>query len=246
MCSPCTVYCRDVVNGLTWRARPGTQPQGRPADFVVRSDVRAGRTEKVAGEHSLPDVIMQTSIFMSLKSGFLQLVRTHAIRNMAGRTVQSRDPRQSTVDNSNQFGAEFWRAVLQQALLGLFRRIPCGVAIRFLRRFEPGHFAKVGSDGEVGLGSSSSRRPCAFFRSGGVKPATEIAGEGECLHPAVNASLFKRLERGGLRGCKAGFHATFGENPTPAAGLNQQKFDAAFADAVTNRGDLSASSRKPR
>ena len=54
----------------------------------------------------------------------------------------------------------------------------------------------------------------------------------------MNAGLLKSLEGSVLRRRKAGFDAAFGENPASAAALNQQKFDATFADAVTNSGDL--------
>jgi hypothetical protein len=61
----------------------------------------------------------------------------------------------------------------------------------------------------------------------------------------MNARLFKSLEGRGLSVCESRFDAAFGEDPTSAAGLNQQKFDAAFADAVTNGGDLLPFLRKP-
>jgi hypothetical protein len=61
----------------------------------------------------------------------------------------------------------------------------------------------------------------------------------------MNACLFKSLEGGGLGVRKTGFNAPFGKNPASAASLNQQKFDAAFANAVTNGSDLLAPFRKP-
>ena len=61
----------------------------------------------------------------------------------------------------------------------------------------------------------------------------------------MNASLFKSLEGSGLGVREAGFDAAFGEDPASAPGLNQQKFDAAPADTVTNGGDLLAFFRKP-
>jgi hypothetical protein len=53
----------------------------------------------------------------------------------------------------------------------------------------------------------------------------------------VNASLLKSLEGSGLGTRKAGFHAAFGKNPTSAASLHQQEFDAASANAVANGGN---------
>ena len=85
----------------------------------------------------------------------------------------------------------------------------------------------MGGDGKPWLGGL-----------GGVTLATEIPGEGYFFHPAMNASLFNCLERGGLRLRKAAFDAAFGENPASAASLNQKKLDAAFGNAVTNGRDL--------
>jgi hypothetical protein len=100
-------------------------------------------------------------------------------------------------------------------------------------------------DGKVWLGRSGSSRPRAFRRSCSVRFATEVTGEGDFFHPAMNPSLFKSLEGSRLGACEAGFNTTFGEDPTSAASLNQQEFDAASADAVTNRCDLLTSFRKP-
>jgi len=56
----------------------------------------------------------------------------------------------------------------------------------------------------------------------------------------MNPSLFKSLQRGRLGVGETRFNATLGENPTSAAGLDQQEFDAAFTHAVTNGGHLLA------
>jgi hypothetical protein len=61
----------------------------------------------------------------------------------------------------------------------------------------------------------------------------------------MNTRFFKSLQRRGLGVRKAPLNAAFGENPASAARLDQQEFNAAFAYAVANRGDLLASSRKP-
>jgi hypothetical protein len=243
--------------------RSGAQPQNRPADFLGHPDLfslpqvslhygldRRGRThvpltEKVVAEYGLPEIAMYASVFKSLKSDFLQAVPPHAIRSVTGAAVQSPNPRYSAVNDASEFGAELQRPAFQQTLLRSFRGKPGGVSIRFLWRFEPSHFAKVGSDGKLwlgrpgrGSGRRAGRRPRAFFRSGNVRFATEVAGEGDFLHPAMNASLFKSLEGGGLGVGEAAFDAAFGKNPKSAAGLNQQKFDAAFVHAITNGGDL--------
>ena len=68
--------------------------------------------------------------------------------------------------------------------------------------------------------------------------AAEVADEGHFLHPAMNASLFNRLDGSGLGLRESRLDAAFGENPASTAGLNQQKFDTAFAHAITNGGDL--------
>jgi hypothetical protein len=60
----------------------------------------------------------------------------------------------------------------------------------------------------------------------------------------MNPSFFKSLQGSGLRGRKAWFHAAFRKNPPSAAGLNQQEFNAAFAHAVTDCGNLLPPSRQ--
>jgi hypothetical protein len=89
---------------------------------------------------------------MSLKSDFLHGVPVQAIRSVPPAAVESLDPRQSTVNDASQFAAKFRRAVIEQALLRFFSRKPGGVSIRFLWRFQPRYFAKVGSDPSVCLG----------------------------------------------------------------------------------------------
>jgi hypothetical protein len=147
-------------------------------------------------------------------------------------TLQALDPRRSTVDDANEFRSEIRLAVFEQALLGFLSRKPCGISIRFLRRFQPRHFTKVRCDRKGGLGGS--RRSCR------VRLATKIVGKCDGFHPAMNARFFKRLKGCGLSAREARFDSAFGENPTPAASLNQQKLNAAFAEAVTNGGDLRA------
>jgi hypothetical protein len=199
--------------------------------------MRADLLEKIAGEHGLLDVLLQASVFKSLEADFLQFIPLYAIWNVAGSAVQSLDPQLSPFDNPSEFRAKFRWTVFTQALFSFFSGKPAGVSIRFLGWFEPGYFAKVGIDGKLWL-----RRPGGRCR---VRLATEVSGEGNSLHTAVNTSLFKSLERGGLRMRETGFNAALGENPTPAAGLNQQELDAAFAHAVTNGGHLLAAFRKP-
>jgi len=193
--------------------------------------------QKIAAEHSLPDIIRQAFIFKSLKADFLQSIPRHAIWNVAGSAVQPLNTQHGPFDSPSEFRPKFRWTVFAQALFSFFSGKPAGVSIRFLRRFEPGYFAKVGIDGKLWL-----RRPGGRCR---VRLATEVSGEGNSLHTAVNTSLFKGLERGGLRMRETGFNAALGENPTPAAGLNQQELDAAFAHAVTNGGHLLAAFRKP-
>ena len=159
--------------------------------------------------------------------------------------MQSPDACHGAIDDASQFGAKFLRAALKEALLRFFGGKPGGVSIRFLRRFQPRHFAKVGSDGKLWRGESGSSRSLAFCYTCSVAFATEVTGKGDCFHPAMNASLFKSLEGSGLCVRKAGLNAAFGENPASTAGLHQQEFDAAFTDAVTNSGDLLPFFRKP-
>ena len=181
---------------------------------------------------------MEASLFMHLKSHSLQAVRV--IQSVVG-AVQTLNTRRSAVDDSRELSAEFRGAAFEQALLRLFSGEPSRVSIRFLRRLEPSHFAKVGSDGKLWLGGPGGSRPRAFCRRCSFRFAPEITGEADFFHPAMNPSLFKCLERRGLSVGEAGFDAAFGENPTSAAGLNQQEFDAPSADAVTDGCDLLAS-----
>ncbi len=164
-------------------------------------------------------------------------------RSLAGAFVHSPDASRSPVDDAGKFAAEFRRTLLEQAYFRFFSGKPGGVSIRFLRRFEARHFAKVGSDGKFWLDRSGTM-PRVLFRSC-VASATEVSGEGDCFYPAMNASLFKGLESGRLGVREFGFNPTFWENPTSAASLNQQEFDAAFANAITNGSDLLAALRKP-
>jgi hypothetical protein len=103
----------------------------------------------------------------------------------------------------------------------------------------------VNGDGQLLLGRRGRSGPRVFRRSCSVSFATEETGEGDFFYPAVNPSLFKSLEGSGLGLCEAGLNSAFRENPTAAASLNQQEFEAALTDAVTNRGDLLPSSREP-
>src|SRR5450755_1968422 len=136
----------------------------------------------------------QTSIFKRLKPYFPQALTVHAIRRVASACVQSLDPRQSAVDDASEFGAEFRSAVFLQTLLRFFRGKPGGASTRFLRCFEPSHFAKVGSDT-------------------GTLILAHVAGKGEFLHAPMNAGLFDRLNGGGLRLREARLDTAFGENP---------------------------------
>src|SRR5208337_5535523 len=105
-------------------------------------------------------------------------VTQHGVnRSRAGTAVQSPNAGRGTVDDAREFGAKFRRAVFDQTLLRFFRGKPGGVSIRFLRRFEPSHFAKVGGHGKHWLGRSG-RRPRVFFRTASFTLATEVVGEG--------------------------------------------------------------------
>src|ERR1035441_6093401 len=95
------------------------------------------------------ETVMQASVLKKLKADFLQFVPVPAIGSFAGAAAQSLNPRQSTVDHANEFSAECRRAVFAQTLRRFFSGKPGGVSIRFLRRFEPRHFAKVGGDAKL-------------------------------------------------------------------------------------------------
>ena len=157
--------------------------------------------------------------------------------------MQSPNAGRGAVDDAREFGAKSRRAVFEQALLRFFSGKPGGVSVRFLRQFEPRHFAKVSSDRQLWLGRSGDRP--RVFSSFATRFAAKVTGKGNLFHPAMNTSLFKSLQGSGLGVREAGFDAAFGEDPASAPGLNQQEFDAAPADAVTNGGDLLASFPKP-
>lgn len=192
--------------------------------------------QKIAGEHGLPNIIRHASILKGVEADSVQSI-PHAIWKVSRSAVQPLNPQQSVADNPDKFSAKFRLTVFQQQLLGFFRGSPGGISIRFLRRFEARHFAKVGVDRQLWL-----RRRGSSCR---VMLAAEVSGEWNFLHAAMHTSLFKSLERSRLCVRESAFNATLRENPTPAASLNQQEFDAAFAHAVTNGGHLLASFRKP-
>jgi len=141
--------------------------------------------------------------------------------------VQAPDAGLGAVDHAGEFGAEFRRAVLEQALLRLLSGKPGGISIRFLRPLEPGHSAKVGGNGSVSF-------------------VQDETGEGDFFDPAMDPSFFKGLKGSRLSVREARLSPAFGENPTSTASLDQQELDAAFTDPVTNGGDLLPCFRKPR
>jgi hypothetical protein len=61
----------------------------------------------------------------------------------------------------------------------------------------------------------------------------------------MNARFFESFEGSGLGVGEAGLNAAFGKNPPSASSLHQEEFNSAFADAVTNGGDLLAFFGKP-
>jgi hypothetical protein len=250
------------VSGFGRGFRSGAEAQNWAAGFPGRADAKnlpkvsshsdvdrchracvAVLPEKLPGERG-PEIV-EASIFKGLKTDFLQFIPMAGLRMAVAFAVQSLNPRQGTVDNAGEFGAEFGGAVFEQALLRFRGRKPGGMSIRFLRQLEPSHFAKMSSDGELRLGGSGARRAPAFCSSG-VRFPPEVAGERNLLHTAMNAGLLKGLHGSGLGVGQARLNASFGKDPPSAASLNQQKFNAVFADTVTNRSDLLPSLQKPR
>jgi hypothetical protein len=69
---------------------------------------------------------------------------------------------------------------------------------------------------------------------------SEVTSERDFFDAAMNTGLFDCLECRGLSLCEISLNAAFGESPAPTSRLYQQEFDVAFADAVTNGGDLPA------
>ncbi len=75
--------------------------------------MRAVILEKIAGEHSLSDIIRQASIFKSLKADFLQSIPRYAIWNVVGSAVQPLNPQCGPFDNPSELRAKFGRTVFQ-------------------------------------------------------------------------------------------------------------------------------------
>jgi len=203
------------VSGFGRGFRSGAQAQNWAAGFPGRADAEslskvsshsdldrchracvAVLPEKLPGEGG--SEIVEASIFKGFETDFLQFIPMAGLWMVVGFIVQSLNPRQSTVDDAGEFGAEFGGTVFEQALLRFCARKPGGVAIRFLRQLQPSHFAKMGRDGKLRLGGSGARRPRGFCRSRGVRFPPEVAGEWNLLHPAMNAGLLKGLHGGGL------------------------------------------------
>jgi hypothetical protein len=205
--------------------------------------VRIALAENVAGEHRFPQIVVQVSVFMSLKSHFVQAIFLQTIGRVSGAALQTLNPRNGPGDNADEFGAKLWSAVFAQTLLRLFGGKPGWISLRFLRRFEPGDLAQVGNDTGWFLDPRESLP--AFGDVCRFTFASKVTGESDCLHAAMNASFFKSLQGRGLGVSKTGFSTAFGKNPASAASLNQQKFNATLANAIADRGDLLPSLRKP-
>jgi hypothetical protein len=59
----------------------------------------------------------------------------------------------------------------------------------------------------------------------------------------MDACFLKSLKCGGLRPGEPRLDTTLGEDPAPAASLNQKKFNTPFTNAVTDCGDLLSPAR---
>lgn len=156
------------------------------------------------------------------------------------------------INQSRQLVAELRCAVFEQPSLRFFRREPCGVAIRFLGRFEIGNLAQVSSDGlasrghVVSLGRVFSGLAAGLAAGFAVGIAVVVAREGHLFDSPMNASLFKRFEGRGLGLREARFDSSFGEDPAPASSLNQQELQTLAAEAIANGRNLLAPRRLPR
>ncbi len=180
-CSPSAVNRGDVRGSFGDGSFSDAQPQDGPADFhrggdlqilpkvSLHGDLDGGRraggaplAEKVTSERGVHEICTEASVFQGLKADSLQGVLVPAIWSVAGAAVLSPDPRQSTLDDASQFSAEFGGAPFPQPLLRFFGGKPGGISIRFLRRFEPSHFAKVRTHGKLWLSRSGIRTPVFF------------------------------------------------------------------------------------
>lgn len=109
-----------------------------------------------------------------------------------------------------------------------------------------GHLAQVSGNGfasgETGLGGTGKRVLAGFVG----RLVEAIAGEGHFFDPPMNAGFFIGLKSRRLSLGQAWFGSAFGEDPAPAASLNQQEFQAPAAGAVANRCHLLASTDLPK
>lgn len=118
------------------RARAQTQQTRRREWQDVRLDglcrAKVPVFDQKAADEGRIDVPRPAHIFGCFEAHLLQgvLARFFAI---AG--AYSLNPRDRTIHDSGQLFAEFGRAVVEQATLCFFRREPCGITIRLLRRF---------------------------------------------------------------------------------------------------------------
>jgi len=102
-----------------------------------------------------------------------------------------------------------------------------------------GHFAEMSGDSSAPGGTG---RVLVSFAGRLIEV---IAGERHFFDPPMNAGFFKGLKSRGLSLRQARLDATFGEDPAPAASLNEQEFRAKAADAVANSCHLLASADLP-
>ena len=205
-----------------------------PFDFDAGSRTNAAVfQQKIAQQGRIMPQVLER-----FETHFLQRVFAEFMGIARSQPLNSRD---RAIDHALQLVAQFGSSIFPQTALRLLLRKPCGVAIRFLWRFEMGHFAQMSSNG--GPSRGTGRR--IFVRSAG-KFIEVVAGERHFLDPPMNPGFFKGLKRRRLSLRQARLNATFGEDPAPAARLNQKEFHALAADAVANGRHLLASTDLPK
>ncbi len=143
------------------------------------------------------------------------------------------DARHGAGDNSGERGSFFPAAILAQPLAGFFLRKPGSVAIGFLGRTEPGHFAQVHVD------PARLQGPRERVIVGGA--AAYIVCECSFFHASMHTRFFEGFQRSGLSMGQTGLSISLGKDPAAAAArLDQQELELFLADAIADGGDLFA------
>jgi hypothetical protein len=215
--------------------------EGRLRDHSARFQQKLARKSRAAAAS------LHWAIFGGLEAHLAQCV---ACEIAARARFQSPDARDRSIHDCGEFLAEGSIAICAQTPLCFFGREPGWCAIEFLRSLEMGNLAKMRGHRFFGCPISvvQSRLflflfrvrllpACRFFAG---RLGETISGKWHLFDAAVNAGLFKGLERCRLRLSQSLFDSAFREDPATAARAHQQEFDTLCAHSVTNGSYLLA------